>query len=207
VNYRVLYSDAELLVLEKPSGMLSVPGKGPEKRDSLAVRAAEGFPGARVVHRLDQHTSGVMMMARTLESQRHLGRQFERRTVEKRYTAVVFGSPPEEQGAIDAPLRNCFEYPPRHCVDRKKGRPARTRWRVLRPERDTTRLDLQPETGRSHQIRVHLAYIGHPILGDVLYAAEPARSMAPRLMLHARQLVLTHPATGEQMEFCSPCPF
>lgn len=139
--------------------------------------------------------------------QRDLSRQFETRKVDKTYLAIVEGQPAEEQGKIDLPLRKDFEHPPRHCVDLEQGRPALTRWQVLDRQHDRTRLRLEPITGRSHQLRVHLAALGHPILGDPLYASPAALAMAERLLLHALSLTLMHPATGERMTWTAACPF
>ncbi len=203
----VLFKDAWLLVLNKPSGLLAVPGRGADKQDCLARRAQQRWPEALVVHRLDRDTSGVMVLARSAEVHRALGWQFEQRQVEKRYLAVVVGSPAGDAGEIALPLRKDFERPPKHCVDCEHGRPAQTRWRVLVRQPDRARLELQPITGRSHQLRVHLAAIGHPILGDPLYAPPEVVAMAERLQLHARRLSLTHPMTGERLTWSAACPF
>jgi len=206
-EFKVIYHDRWLVVLDKPTGLLAVPGRGPEKQDCLSARVQREWSDALVVHRLDRDTSGVLVMALGLDVQRHLSRQFELRQVDKQYLAVVEGEPAEEQGEIDLPLRKDFDRPPRHCVDREQGRPASTRWQVLERQRDRTRLRLEPITGRSHQLRVHLAALGHPILGDPLYASPTALAMAERLQLHAESLTLTHPATGERMTWTAPCPF
>jgi tRNA pseudouridine32 synthase/23S rRNA pseudouridine746 synthase len=168
------------------------------------------YPGARIVHRLDRETSGVMAMALDADTHRNLSRQFEQRQVAKRYVAVVIGLVGADEDEIDLPLRKDLEPPrpgPRHIVDHEQGRPALTRFCVLTRDTDRTHLALHPRTGRSHQLRVHLAAIGHPILGDDLYAPPHVVAMADRLLLHAQALSLTHPPTGEQMTFESPCPF
>ena len=209
-DFEVIYADRHLLVLDKPPGLLSVPGIGPANQDCLARRAAAAHPGARIVHRLDRETSGVMVMALDADTHRNLSRQFERREVVKRYVAVVAGLVERDEGEIDLPLRKDLDPPtpgPRHIVDHQQGRPALTHYRVLARDDDRTRLELSPRTGRSHQLRVHLEAIGHPILGDDLYAAPGVVAMADRLLLHAQTLSLTHPTTGEQMTFESPCPF
>lgn len=203
----VLFHDDRLLVLDKPAGLLSVPGIGPANQDCLARRAEARWPGTRIVHRLDRETSGVIVMARDAEAHRHLSRQFEERQTTKSYVAVAAGLLERDEGEISLPLRKDLERPPRHCVDPLQGRPALTRYTVRRREADRTRLDLHPVTGRSHQLRVHLAALGHPILGDDLYAPPAVAAMAPRLLLHAASLSLAHPATGERLTFEVPCPF
>jgi tRNA pseudouridine32 synthase/23S rRNA pseudouridine746 synthase len=205
----ILLHDGLLLVLDKPSGLLAVPGRGEHLADCLALRAQALFPQALVVHRLDRDTSGVLVMALDLETQQALSRQFEERQVEKVYVAVVAGQVAGDAGEIDLPLAKDFSQtlPPRHRVDHERGRPAVTRWRVLSREVRGTRLELRPLTGRSHQLRVHLAELGHPILGDPIYADAPARTAAERLMLHAWKLKFLHPTTGEHVECVAPCPF
>jgi tRNA pseudouridine32 synthase/23S rRNA pseudouridine746 synthase len=203
----VLFHDDRLLVFDKPPGLLSVPGIGPANQDCLAHRAAERWPGARIVHRLDRETSGVIVLARDEAAHRDLSRQFQERRTSKTYLAVAAGRVAPDAGEIDLPLRKDLDRPPRHCVDLLQGRPALTRYTVLERGGDRTRLELHPVTGRSHQLRVHLAAIGHPILGDDLYAAPPHAAMAPRLLLHAASLSLTHPGSGERMTFEALCPF
>ena len=207
MSIEVLYEDAAMLVLDKPTRLLSVPGIGPAKRDCLATRAAAAHAGARIVHRLDRDTSGVIVMARDAESHRRLSVQFQRRRVTKRYTAVVMGRVTENAGQIDLPMRKDLDDPPRQVIDRERGKWAVTDWFVLDRKEDHTRLDLRPTTGRSHQLRLHLKHIGHPILGDDLYGHPDAAHMADRLLLHATELTLAHPETGERMTFKSPCPF
>jgi len=203
----IIFRDDHLLVLDKPSGLLAVPGRGPELADCMSTRVQAQFPTALVVHRLDRDTSGVFLMALSPQAQRELGRQFEARAVEKRYEAIVHGIPLEGEGSIELSLRKDFDRPPRHMVDQQQGRPAVTRYRVLASENDRSRLELAPLTGRSHQLRVHLASIGHPILGDPLYANEMVQKLAPRLMLHAESLALRHPVSGELMQWRAPVPF
>lgn len=202
-----IYQDEHLLVFDKPAGLLAVPGRGEAKRDSLASRVQAWDPQARVVHRLDQGTSGLMLFARTAQAQRALGHAFERREVEKRYVAVVEGRPNAPAGAICLPLLVDWPRRPRQVVDLLQGKPALTLWQCLpgaEPD-DGSRVLLQPRTGRSHQLRVHLASIGNPIRGDELYAAPPLR--APRLLLHACELALRHPADGRIVSWHSPAPF
>jgi tRNA pseudouridine32 synthase/23S rRNA pseudouridine746 synthase len=203
----VIHRDQALLVLDKPAGLLSVPGKGAHLADCLLSRAQAAFPEALLVHRLDRDTSGVIVFALTPQAQRHLGLQFERRQVRKTYVARVAGHVAGDSGTVDLPLAVDWPNRPRQHVDFELGRPALTDWRVVRRDADgTTRLRLSPHTGRSHQLRVHLREIGHPILGDPLYAEAAARDW-PRLMLHAESLRLRHPEGGRGMTFSARCPF
>jgi tRNA pseudouridine32 synthase/23S rRNA pseudouridine746 synthase len=202
----VLHQDHELLVVDKPAGLLSVPGKGAHLADCLLARLQAAFPEALLVHRLDRDTSGVMVFALTPNAQRHLGLQFEKRQVRKVYVARVWGRLEPKTGTIDLPLIVDWPNRPRQMVDRERGRPAITDWRVVRYEEDATRVRLYPKTGRSHQLRVHMKEMGHPILGDPFYAEGPARD-APRLMLHAESLRLRHPDGGIGLSFSAKCPF
>jgi tRNA pseudouridine32 synthase/23S rRNA pseudouridine746 synthase len=203
----VILRDDRLLVLEKPSGLLAVPGRGPDLQDCLARRVQELFPTALVVHRLDRDTSGLMLMALDASAQRELGRQFEQRQVQKHYQCIVRGVPEHSSGLIDQPIARDPARPPRYRIDQDAGRPSQTGWRVLEQFGDRARLDVEPITGRSHQIRLHLATLGHPILGDPLYADDETRWLAPRLLLHATLLAVTHPADGRRVEWRSECPF
>ena len=193
--------DEHLLVLDKPAGLLAVPGRGEDKQDCLSARARALWPDALVVHRLDMATSGLFLMARSLHVQRVLGRAFAEREVGKRYVAVVDGTPGAvgATGQIDLPLAADWPRRPLQKVDHVHGRPSLTHWRVLAHEGDAARLELRPVTGRSHQLRVHLQAIGHPILGDALYAPPPVLARAPRLLLHASALQFAHPVTGEPL--------
>ncbi|MDP6987307.1 MAG: RluA family pseudouridine synthase [Phycisphaerales bacterium] len=204
---RILHHDQWLVVFSKPVPMLSVPGIGPEKADCLASRAAEAFSGARIVHRLDRDTSGVIVLALDADTHRTLSIQFQDRLVEKRYEALVCGDPPEETGLIEAAIRKDLDNPPRQCVDPIQGKPSQTGWRVIERLGDHTRLELTPRTGRSHQLRLHLQHIGHPILGDDLYAPPEVVAMAPRLCLHATDLTVTHPVAGNRVNFHDASPF
>ena len=199
--------DEHLLVLDKPAGLLAVPGRGEDKQDCLSARAQRLWPDALVVHRLDMATSGLFLMGRGLHMQRVLGRAFAERAVDKRYEAVVAGRMAQAEGTIALPLAADWPRRPLQKVDPEHGRPSETRWRVLREEHGNTRLLLEPVTGRSHQLRVHLLAIGHPILGDRLYAPPQVQALAPRLLLHATRLALAHPASGEPLVFESPAPF
>ena len=206
VPLAVLHDDHQILVVDKPAGLLSVPGKGAHLADCLLTRVQAVFPEALLVHRLDRDTSGVMIFALTRAAQRHLGLQFEKRQVRKTYIARVWGEVDEPEGAIDLPLIVDWPNRPLQKVDHEAGRPALTRWRRLKVENGTTRMRLFPETGRSHQLRVHMREIGHPILGDPFYATGPARD-APRLMLHAETLRIRHPDGGKGMTFKAKVPF
>jgi tRNA pseudouridine32 synthase/23S rRNA pseudouridine746 synthase len=209
-DFDVIHADDRLLVLGKPAGLLSVPGIGPANQDCLARQAAEVYPGARIVHRLDRETSGVIALALDADAHRDLSGQFARRRVAKVYVAVAAGLVEPDEGEIDLPMRKDLDAAtagPRHIIDHEQGRTALTRYRVLARDTGRTRLQLRPVTGRSHQLRVHLGAVGHPILGDDLYAPPEVVKMADRLLLHAQTLVLTHPATGLRMTFECPCPF
>ena len=201
----VLHIDADLLVLSKPSGLLSVPGKTPDLADCLEARAQARHPGARTVHRLDLETSGVVAMARNPAALRHLNAQFADRRTRKIYVARVAGRMEAEAGTVDLPLRADWPRRPMQRVDLEAGKPSRTEWRVLAREPDATRVELRPLTGRSHQLRVHMLSLGHPILGDPFYAPQSLR--AGRLQLHARALEIRHPANGRWMRFDDPPPF
>jgi len=203
---RVLYADDSILIVDKPSGLLSVPGRGEDRADCLINRLRADFPDVLLVHRLDLDTSGVMVFARTRAAQGALGKQFEARTVKKVYIARLDGEMTEKQGRVDLPLIVDWPNRPRQHVNHETGRPAVTDWRAVKVGQGETRVRLMPQTGRSHQLRVHMAEIGHPILGDPLYAMGAARNH-PRLMLHAESLRFRHPDTGVTMTFSAPCPF
>jgi tRNA pseudouridine32 synthase/23S rRNA pseudouridine746 synthase len=202
-----IHTDDRFIVIDKPSGLLSVPGIGPEKADCLVSRLQEPFPGCRIVHRLDRDTSGIMVLARDAEAHRHLSIQFQDRLVQKVYQAVVAGSVNEPSGQIDLPIAKDRDNAPRQKIDHEHGRSAQTDWTVLSRDDDRTRLELRPLTGRSHQLRLHLLEIGHPILGDDLYAPPDALAAADRLLLHATNLSFTHPESGQTLAFESNCPF
>ncbi len=217
-----LYADADVLVLVKPSGLLCVPGRGPDKQDCLSARAQACWPNALIVHRLDQATSGLVLMARHLAAQRTLSTAFAERNIYKRYQAIVQGlcqSPDtapnlvpdihNEWQLIDLPIAADWERRPLRVIDAAQGKPSQTRWRVLATDtaHQTTRLELEPLTGRTHQLRVHLAAIGHAILGDALYADAATVAQAPRLLLHATALGFAHPSSGEWQEHQSSADF
>lgn len=196
----VLHEDHELVVVSKPEGLLSVPGKGAHLADCLLTRVQEAFPTALLVHRLDRDTSGVMIFAQTPHAQRHLSMQFEKRVVKKTYVARLSGHLAPKTGEVDLPLIVDWERRPMQKVCHETGKPALTEWRVLRYGDGETRVRLMPKTGRSHQLRVHMLSLGHPILGDPLYSEGAARTH-PRVMLHAEQLRVNHPESGRGMSF------
>ncbi|MGH8053262.1 MAG: RluA family pseudouridine synthase [Stenotrophomonas sp.] len=199
------YIDEALLVVEKPTGLLSVPGRLPELQDCLISRLQAVYPDALTVHRLDQVTSGLMLYARGKQMQIALSGQFEKRLVSKRYEAVLEGLLEGESGEVTLPLIGDWPNRPKQKVDVELGKPALTRWRVLARDfpAQRTRVELEPVTGRTHQLRVHMASLGHPIVGDALYDAAPAQ----RVHLHACRLAFTHPVTGEAVGFVSESPF
>ncbi|MBX9871033.1 MAG: RluA family pseudouridine synthase [Burkholderiaceae bacterium] len=206
-----LHADEALLVLDKPAGLLSVPGRGIVNQDCASARAQAQWPDALVVHRLDMATSGLLLMARGAAMRRTLGMAFELRRVHKRYIAVVAGHVAQDSGEIDQPLRTDWPNRPRQFIT-ADGRPSLTRWRVLTRESDAqgrpqTRLELEPVTGRTHQLRVHLQSIGHAILGDPLYADAETQARSPRLLLHASELAIAHPVSGEPLHWHSPPAF
>jgi tRNA pseudouridine32 synthase/23S rRNA pseudouridine746 synthase len=208
-----IHEDEHLLVLEKPSGLLSVPGRGPDKQDCLSKRVQDIYPEALIVHRLDQDTSGLLLMARGIEAQRRLSRLFETRQVKKRYVAVVAGQPLQTQStatvdengwrSIDGPILLDWERRPIHIIH-PDGKPSRSRWRALQSSDTATLVELEPVTGRTHQLRVHLLSIGHPMLGDSLYAPPEIKALSPRLLLHAKELAFSHPFTDAPMSFSLP---
>ncbi len=203
----VLYADAHLIAVDKLSGLLSVPGRGEDKADCALSRAQAIYPDALTVHRLDMATSGLLLLARGKEMQRALSGLFERGEIAKRYIADVWGAPSPASGEISLPLITDWPNRPLQKVDHVIGKPSVTRYETLRVSGNSARLSLTPLTGRSHQLRVHLAEIGHPILGDEFYAYAEALAAAPRLALHAASLSFMHPATGEPLHLDSPCPF
>ncbi len=214
-DLHLIHEDAHLLVFDKPAGLLCVPGRGEDKQDCLSARAQQRWPDALVVHRLDMSTSGLVVMARGIDMQRALGDAFARREVHKRYEAIVDGVLPisEEWATIDAPLMADWPRRPSQKID-AAGKPSVTRWRALGPmtlqraqERMATHVLLEPLTGRTHQLRVHLASVGHAIIGDALYASEAVRQLGTRLMLHSTVLALVHPVTRQTIRFESVAPF
>jgi len=203
----LLHVDDELVVAEKAAGLPTVPGRPAELHDCLWQRVREAVPDALVVHRLDMATSGLVLFARGLAVQRVLSAAFATRRVHKRYVAVVQGRLRDDAGTIELPLGADWPNRPRQKVDTERGKPSTTHYAVLERGAATTRLQLEPRTGRSHQLRVHLAAIGHPILGDTLYGEADVQRAAPRLLLHAAGLALAHPRDGRELTFESPVPF
>jgi tRNA pseudouridine32 synthase / 23S rRNA pseudouridine746 synthase len=214
-GFKLVYADDSLLVVDKPSGLLAVPGRGEDKKDCLSSRVQACYPEALVVHRLDMATSGLMLLARSRAVQRSLSLAFAAREIHKRYEAVVQGRltmPAHAEAGwavIDLPIALDWPARPLRVIDTLRGKPSVTRWKVKNydPVTDTTRLLLEPVTGRSHQLRVHLQALGHPILGDALYAPADVQAAAPRLLLHAQQLRLAHPVSGAPIEFVAETPF
>ncbi len=197
----ILYRDDDLIIVNKPSGLLTVPGRLPEHQDCLQHRVQRVLPTATIVHRLDMATSGVMVMALNKPSHVAISRQFEKRQTEKYYLARVFGKLMPETGEVDLPLICDWPNRPKQMVDHERGKKALTRYQVLAYEEKTTLVKLMPVTGRSHQLRVHMLSLGHPIIGDRLYAPPEALALSPRLQLHAKTLSLFHPQSGENMCF------
>ena len=200
----ILYADSDLLLVRKPHLLLSIPGRHPRNRDCLLTRLQRDYPGASMVHRLDLDTSGIMVIPLNRACHAHISRQFQERRVQKRYHAIVYGGVSRESGEIDLPIAPDWDNRPLQVICHRRGKHALTRYRVLERGADRTRLLLLPETGRSHQLRIHLRELGHPILGCDMYAHPEALAMADRLMLHASALAFEHPATGEWLE--GECP-
>lgn len=204
-----LYIDAHLLVLDKPAGLLSVPGRGEDKQDCLINRVRLDYPEALIVHRLDMATSGLMLMARNEEMQRQLSMLFEKRQIHKRYIAIVDGRPEPDAGDVELALITDWPNRPLQKVDHENGKPALTHYRLLeysQPDH-SSRIELVPHTGRTHQLRVHMKSIGHTILGDPLYGDDEVRNKAARLLLHAESLRFTHPVSRQPLHICSAPPF
>lgn len=204
----ILYQDDHIMVVNKPSGLLSVPGRLEEHKDSVMTRIQRDFPQAESVHRLDMATSGVLVVALTKAAERELKRQFREREPEKSYVARIWGHPPKDEGLVDLPLICDWPNRPMQKVCFETGKSAQTEYLVLERAADNSaRIQLKPITGRSHQLRVHMQALGHPILGDRFYAHDEALAMASRLQLHAEWLTITHPAFGNKMTFRQPADF
>ena len=205
----LVYQDDALLIANKPSGLLTVPGRGPEKQDCLINRLLVSHPNSRIVHRLDQPTSGIVIVPQSYEALRHIGRQFETRQVSKRYIAVVAGIIEQDEGSVELPLICDWPNRPKQMVDWDNGKAALTHYRVLARDTDTqqTRVALTPVTGRSHQLRVHMLELGHPIVGDTLYAPEAVIAVSNRLLLHAEHINFAHPISAEPLTIESLAPF
>lgn len=204
----IIHQDEDIVVLNKPSGLLSVPGRDTWHKDSLALRILRVWPNACVVHRLDMATSGIIILALKKSAQSHMGRQFQQKVIDKTYFANVEGIIEKESGLIDLPLRCDWENRPRQIVDFEQGKNSQTEWQVVKRGKQTTLVKLTPLTGRTHQLRVHMQQLGHPIIGDEFYASEWGKRLSPlRLALHAASITLTHPSTEERITFECPPPF
>jgi len=204
----IIYQDEDIVVLNKPYGLLSVPGREKRHWDSLALRILRVWPTACVVHRLDMATSGIIVLAMRKSAQSHMGRQFQQKIIDKTYYARVEGIISDDNGLIDLPIRCDWENRPRQIVDFEQGKSSQTQWQVVKREKQTTLVRLTPLTGRTHQLRVHMQQIGHPIVGDEFYATDFGKILSPqRLALHAASITLTHPATEKRITFDCPAPF
>lgn len=203
----VLHVDDDILVLDKQSGLLTVPGKDPSLWDCVEHRARQTWPTAGIVHRLDKDTSGVLVLALNKRAHGRIGSQFEHRQTTKFYVARVAGRMEADSGLVDLPLATDWENKPRQRVDYERGRPSQTEWTVMEREDNATRVSLLPLTGRTHQLRVHMREIGHVILGDAFYGDPGSFAAADRLQLHAAELGFTHPTTGDFTTFVAPTPF
>ena len=204
----IIHHDQDIVVLNKPSGLLSVPGREAWHKDSLALRILRVWPTACVVHRLDMATSGIIILALQKSAQSHMGRQFQQKIIDKTYFARVEGIVEADSGLIDLPLRCDWENRPRQIVDFELGKSSQTQWEVVKREKQTTLVKLTPLTGRTHQLRVHMQQIGHPIVGDEFYATALGKRLSPqRLALHAASITLTHPSTELRVTFDCPPPF
>lgn len=205
VALKVIHLDDQVIVVDKPAGLLSVPGKLDGRKDCLESRLRAEYWDALLVHRLDCDTSGVMIFARTKVAQGFLGQEFEQRRAKKVYVALVGGVLAQDRGTVDLPIGSDWEFRPRQKVDYVNGRSAITGWEVMAREKNKTRVRLFPRTGRSHQLRLHMREIGHPILGDPIYSEDAAKY--PRLMLHAESLGLHHPGSRLWVDYRAECPF
>jgi tRNA pseudouridine32 synthase/23S rRNA pseudouridine746 synthase len=204
----IIHHDQDIVVLNKPSGLLSVPGREAWHKDSLAMRILRVWPTACVVHRLDMATSGIIILALQKSAQSHMGRQFQQKQIDKTYFARVEGIVEADSGLIDLPLRCDWENRPRQIVDFEQGKSSQTQWEVVKREKQTTLVKLTPLTGRTHQLRVHMQQIGHPIVGDEFYATALGKRLSPqRLALHAASITLTHPSSELRVTFDCPPPF
>ncbi|GGW80086.1 bifunctional tRNA pseudouridine(32) synthase/23S rRNA pseudouridine(746) synthase RluA [Alteromonas halophila] len=203
----IIYQDDDILVVDKPSGLLSVPGRRAAHYDSMATRAQRVFPTASIVHRLDMATSGLLILAMNKAANSELSRQFRERIPKKRYYARVDGQIRDDEGEVTEPLIVDWPNRPKQKICYESGKAALTQYRVIQRDTAETLVELHPVTGRSHQLRVHMLALGHPILGDRLYASSEAKARAPRLQLHAQTLIVQHPVAGNWMHFCSTLPF
>jgi tRNA pseudouridine32 synthase/23S rRNA pseudouridine746 synthase len=206
---RILYQDDAILLIDKPTGLLSLSGKNPANKDSVHFRLVQDFPGCTLTHRLDFGTSGLMLVALNKAVNGHITKQFQNRSIEKAYEALLLGHVSESSGLIDAPIAKQPDYFPLQKVCFETGKPAISRFEVIEKTNnpEVTRVKFTPVTGRTHQLRVHSMHLGHPILGCDLYADDEAFLLGERLMLHATELSFEHPMTGARMTFRCPSPF
>jgi len=204
----ILFQDEHYIVLNKPANLLSVPGRGADKQDCLSARVQVRWPSALIVHRLDYDTSGLILMALSKAAQSEAGKLFQNRAIEKTYIAIVSGIPEQSSGSIDLPMRCDIERRPLQIIDHEQGKSALTHWQLLESyPNNSSRIVLSPHTGRSHQLRLHMKALGHPILGDNLYGSTETHAMSPRLLLHASRLKFIHPFSGQAIELKSPPSF
>ena len=203
----IIYQDDDLVVLNKNSGLLTVPGRLPEHQDCLQNRVNRVLPSATIVHRLDMATSGLLLMALNKAAHVDISRQFEKRLTQKKYLARIYGQLKQPSGEINLPLICDWPNRPKQMVDHQRGKKACTQYQLLKQAEDHALIELTPITGRSHQLRVHMLALGHPILGDRLYAHDQALAMASRLQLHALTLSFQHPVSKQTLHFTAPCPF
>lgn len=206
-DVNILFSDEDIIIINKEPGLLSVPGRGAEKLDSVSHRLSLQFPEIHIVHRLDMATSGIMVFAQNKNALRNLQQQFQNRKTQKTYQAIVAGRLRPSQGAINLPMRCDWPNRPKQMVCYEFGKKSLTRWSVIEFIGDNTRILLNPITGRSHQLRIHCEALGHPILGDNLYGTEYSQNATTELCLHAQSLTFTHPANNKSMTFSSPPNF
>lgn len=203
----ILYEDVDLLLVRKPHLLLTIPGRHPLNKDCLITRLQRSYPSASIVHRLDLDTSGIMVIPLNKATHAHISRQFQERNVEKSYDAIVYGIVEQDSGEVDLPIAPDWSHRPLQKICSQRGKQALTRFEVLQRQDDRTRLLLKPVTGRSHQLRIHMRELGHPILGCDMYAHEEALHMSPRLLLHAATLAFTHPTSGEWLSGECPANF
>jgi tRNA pseudouridine32 synthase/23S rRNA pseudouridine746 synthase len=207
MNVTILFQDTDIIIVDKNPDLLSVPGRGPDKLDSVHYRLTLQFDEVHIVHRLDMATSGIMVFARHKEALRHIQQQFQNRQTDKSYQAIIAGRLTPIKGAINLPMRCDWPNRPKQMVCYEFGKKSLTRWRVMEHYEHSTRVELIPITGRSHQLRIHCNAMGHPILGDNLYGTAESQTATEHLCLHAQSLTLTHPSTLERLTFISPAPF
>ncbi len=207
MSIQIIYQDEYIVAVNKPQALLSVPGLGPDKQDCLISRLVKLIPEAKVVHRLDCYTSGIMLFAKGIEMQRALSRIFHDRKIQKQYIAVVKQWFDENEGVIKFPMRCDIDNRPLQIVDYEHGKSAITFWQVLQRNDETVRLLLKPVTGRTHQLRVHCAAMGYPIIGDGLYGDANDEMERPRMLLHADNLLFEHPVTEKEMHLFAECEF